>query len=126
MSYIEDNNLEGEYHNWKINGDKSEDNTNPTPEQYLAERQDELKKFYPAEIGGKSLLKLNGLLTQTAERYAELKMEKVNEIVNSPAFRHLQNGQFQIDEDGTNIGVSRQALDEVLAALSAVIALFKK
>lgn len=35
----------------------------------------------------------------------------------SDAIEALANSQFQIDEDGTNIGVSRQALEEVLAYL---------
>lgn len=47
----------------------------------------------------------------------------VVEALNPDALAALKNGQRQLDQDGVEVGVSRQALDELIAAFEARTAL---
>jgi len=47
----------------------------------------------------------------------------VAEALNPDALAALKNGQRQLDQDGVEVGVSRQALDELIAAFEARTAL---
>lgn len=55
-------------------------------------------------------------------RSAALSLKEADAVVNPLAIEALTNNQRQLDQDGVEVGVSRQALDEVLAALTALAA----
>jgi len=45
---------------------------------------------------------------------------EVDAILKHPAYAALRDGQRQLDADGVEVGVSRQAVDEVLAMIAAL------
>lgn len=45
----------------------------------------------------------------------------MTEVCESPAYINLKNSQRQLDADGIEVGVSRQALEEVLASYAEMV-----
>jgi leucyl-tRNA synthetase len=61
------------------------------------------------------------VLLHTAIKEAEEReRDKVRAILETPAYKYLTSQWGQLDEDGTCISVSRQALEETMKALEAL------
>ena len=94
--------------------------TNKQPERSIEDIVEEYKAMCVNDDtcrSGYSLTIDMELLSEKLTQTLKAERQRCEEITSMPAFKHLQDYK-QLDEDGVLVEVSRQAIDEIVQALT--------